>query len=714
MEKKRRLKIGTKLLGAFLLVALLVAVSGVLGIVMTGIMGNQFRTIMRKEVPLKDISMEAAISMLMGKDAAAEYMNKTEGIEKIESVMLNSMEDLHVWLSILIYGTDSPDFINSKAGQRFRQEGWSVSAAKGTGKIVSLAVTADQDYENLLKEFNTLISARKAELDDNREVTRQMSLFDQSFADLENTLATYVNARISQTAYSRAMEFGFISSKQKAICEEYAGLDEQNPAYQKTLKDEYTTLSGDVTRLEASLPVNFRSRYKAVDDIYNKIIDKKDSALARKDMTAANMKNLDSHSEKIMNTLEKLEQETDSELVKMKEQSAGISSFAVYLLIAISVVCILLAILLGILITRDLLNQLGGEPDYIAQLARQVADGDLTMKLVSGRKKETGIFAAIRDMIKNLINVTTNVIAASENVASGSQEMSSTAQQLSQGSTEQAASAEEVSSSIEQMGANIRQNADNALQTEKIAQKAAEDADSGGKAVYQTVSAMKEIAQKISIIEEIARQTNLLALNAAIEAARAGEYGRGFAVVASEVRKLAERSQKAAGEISELSSSSVEIAEKAGELLRQIVPGIQKTAELVLEISTASAEQKTGTEQINKAIIQLDQVIQQNASASEQMASMAEELSSQAEQLQSTISYFKVNPVEKHSFSDHNRHHGDINKHSLKRDIRIAHVKDYKEQGSNEMHTGKKPAGVKIYMGNEDQGDELDNDFEKI
>ncbi|KKL21754.1 hypothetical protein LCGC14_2442270, partial [marine sediment metagenome] len=189
----------------------------------------------------------------------------------------------------------------------------------------------------------------------------------------------------------------------------------------------------------------------------------------------------------------------------------------------------------------------------------------------------------------------------------------------------------------------IKQNSDNALQTEKISQKASQDAQEGGQAVTEAVNAMNDIAKKISIIEEIARQTNLLALNAAIEAARAGEHGKGFAVVASEVRKLAERSQSAAGEISELSSSSVEVAERAGELITQLVPDIQKTADLVQEISAASAEQTSGAEQINKAIAQLDQVIQQNASASEEMAATSEELNSQADQLQSTISFFKTN-----------------------------------------------------------------------
>jgi methyl-accepting chemotaxis protein len=192
------------------------------------------------------------------------------------------------------------------------------------------------------------------------------------------------------------------------------------------------------------------------------------------------------------------------------------------------------------------------------------------------------------------------------------------------------------------MTANIRQNADNALQTEKIAIKAADDARQAGAAAAENMAAMKEIAGKIMIIEEIARQTNLLALNAAIEAARAGDHGRGFAVVAAEVRKLAERSQVAAGEIGKLSVSSVEVAEKAGKLLEALVPSIQKTAELVQEIAAASREQDAGAEQINKAIQQLDQVIQQNASASEEMASTAEELTGQSEQLQEMIDFFQV------------------------------------------------------------------------
>ena len=153
---------------------------------------------------------------------------------------------------------------------------------------------------------------------------------------------------------------------------------------------------------------------------------------------------------------------------------------------------------------------------------------------------------------------------------------------------------------------------------------------------------MKQIATKIGIIDDIAYQTNLLALNAAIEAARAGEHGKGFAVVAAEVRKLAERSQKAAKEIGDLAGNSVSTAERAGTLLDEIVPSIQRTSELVQEISAASAEQSESVSQIGGAMGQLSKATQQNAAASEELAATSEELSGQAEQLQQSVAFFNL------------------------------------------------------------------------
>ncbi|MBM2320536.1 MULTISPECIES: methyl-accepting chemotaxis protein [Marivita] len=306
---------------------------------------------------------------------------------------------------------------------------------------------------------------------------------------------------------------------------------------------------------------------------------------------------------------------------------------------AVSLLVILASLAIVWVFTSRMKHALGSA----VTLAESVANGDLRQTTDATSNDEIGdLLRVLNTMVLRLREVVANVSSASRDVATGASEMSATSEALSQGATEQASATEEASASMEQMAANIKQSAKNAADTEKMALKSASDARESGAAVSRAVNAMQTIAEKILVVQEIARQTDLLALNAAVEAARAGEHGRGFAVVASEVRKLAERSQSAAGEISNLSGNTVKAAQEAGEMLEELVPDIERTSQLVAEISRASQEQDAGATQVNIAIQQLDKVTQENTSAADEMSTTAEALASQSEQLQASIKFFLV------------------------------------------------------------------------
>jgi methyl-accepting chemotaxis protein len=380
---------------------------------------------------------------------------------------------------------------------------------------------------------------------------------------------------------------------------------------------------------------------------------------------------------------------------------------------------------------KNNINSLIVAMNDITEAAEEISNGNLTVTLHE-RSPQDKLMQALSSMVGGLTRTVSDIRVIAGEVSAASQSIATASVQVSKGASSQAAAAEEASSSMEEMVSNIKQNADNAQQTDKIANKSAKDAQESGKSVLEAVSAIKEIANKISIIEEIARQTNLLALNAAIEAARAGEHGKGFAVVAAEVRKLAERSQKAAAEINQLSVSTLKVSEQSGEMLDKLVPDIQRTAELVQEITAASREQDTGAEQINKALQQLEQVIQQNASASEEMASTTEELTGQSDQLVNALSFFRTKEEGRQSAmrnaSGRQVEHFDAGQEKPGKSnglsISDSHVDDIlgriakssghaTSSGSNGSKVSKNGAkgGVTLHL--KDKHDDLDSEFER-
>ena len=287
-----------------------------------------------------------------------------------------------------------------------------------------------------------------------------------------------------------------------------------------------------------------------------------------------------------------------------------------------------------------------------------VVGGDLSMRIdLSGK---TAFFEAmsrgVNQLADNMAEVVSKVKTVASEVNRGADEISSGNANLSQRTEEQSSSLEETASSMEEMTTTVKQNADNAGQANQLAMAARDQAEKGGAVVSQAVKAMadindasKKIADIIGVIDDIAFQTNLLALNAAVEAARAGEQGRGFAVVASEVRSLAGRSATAAKEIKELIQDSVKKVEdgsvlvtQSGQTLEKIVASVKKVSDIVAEIAAASREQSSGIEQVNRAVMQMDELTQQNAALVEQATAASQAMAEQVRDLNEMLARYRV------------------------------------------------------------------------
>lgn len=288
------------------------------------------------------------------------------------------------------------------------------------------------------------------------------------------------------------------------------------------------------------------------------------------------------------------------------------------------------------------------------------ASGDLRKSInakYKNRRDEIGILAlALQNMVDKLVDISGVVLTGSELIASSSSELAEGNMDLASRTESQAAALEETSTAIEHIITSIKSNFDNTTAANILASDTLEKAIHGTESVNKMVSAMedintssKHIVETIDVINSIAFKTNLLALNASIEAARAGEQGKGFAVVAVEVRKLAKSSDKAATEIAKIIKSSnlkvtegVDIANNAGALLIEIKKCVEQVTSIINEIYTASQEQKSTVEQINKALVDLDENTHKNSALTEEASAATEQLSDNAAELNRNIKFFKI------------------------------------------------------------------------
>lgn len=307
---------------------------------------------------------------------------------------------------------------------------------------------------------------------------------------------------------------------------------------------------------------------------------------------------------------------------------------------------LVLSLIFFMLTSYFIFSSLNFSLKYIGKLLKGLSEGNLIVNKTDSKKVKKDEIGEMVEATTTLMDKLRSVIYNIQNeikyMSEASSQTSSTSEELSTSSNQQASSVEEIASTIEEISANIGQNRDNARNTGAISEKANEGIKKASEQAKVAFEANKSILDKIGVVNDIALQTNILALNAAVEAARAGEHGRGFAVVAGEVRKLAEKSKLAAEEIIDLSEKGYQVTSEAGKIMDDTIPQVDKTTTLVQEIVAASIEQANGTEQVNGAIQQLNDLTQQNAAASEELSSNASQTLERANKLRELVSFFKL------------------------------------------------------------------------
>ncbi|HEY5808583.1 MAG TPA: methyl-accepting chemotaxis protein [Povalibacter sp.] len=323
------------------------------------------------------------------------------------------------------------------------------------------------------------------------------------------------------------------------------------------------------------------------------------------------------------------------------------------------VMALVIMLALGIgswILIGSVFRSLGGEPEAAVEIVRSIAGGNFTTSVQLRPGDDASLLFGIESLRRKLGELIRDVRSTSGTVDVSAADINSSIDRLSARTSEQAGSLEETTSSMEEMIVSVKRNAENARHASGLAAEARDRAERGGAVATRAVAAMTEIntssrriADIIGVIDEIAFQTNLLALNAAVEAARAGEQGRGFAVVASEVRNLAQRSATAAREIKELIQDSVTkvqdgstLVDESGQHLHDIVAAAKKVADIIGEISAASSQQAVGLDQVNAAIVEMDEMTQQNAAMAEETSSVAASMKSQARSLTDLIAVFRI------------------------------------------------------------------------